>query len=118
MAPLPHWVTIAFSLMATVGTIFSIYAIFKPKDDAMTKRDMKLAQIVVGHEVQSFGPGIGQEIVNAGSGNGAEVSVVAPSGTSVIGTRVIQSGPGIGMRVVTTGSGTGFKSTVVVGPKE
>lgn len=78
---------------------------------------LRVAETIIGYDVQHFGPGVGQEIVNSGGGTGGEAIVTAPAGTSVIGTRVIQTGPGIGMRVINSGPGTGFKSTVIVGPK-
>lgn len=112
MAPFPHPLTI---LLAVIGILC---ALCNHTTDEMAGRKTKLAETIIGHDVQHYGPGAGQEIVNSGSGTGGEVSVTAPPGTSVIGTRVIQSGPGIGMRVINSGSGTGFKSTVIVGPKE
>jgi hypothetical protein len=118
MAPFPHPLTVAFAVIAAIGTLASLYALLWPRSDAMTKRDTKVAQTIIGHDVQNHGPGVGQEIVNTGGGTGGEVSVTAPSGVSVIGTRMIQSGSGIGMRVINSGPGTGFKSTVVIGPKE
>ena len=112
IAPFPHPVTIT---MAALGILC---ASGKPATDETMGRQTRLAQAIVGQNVQHSGPGVGTEIVNTGNGTGGEVTVVAPSGTSVIGTRVIQNGPGIGMHVINSGSGTGFKSTVIVGPRE
>jgi hypothetical protein len=107
MAPFPHWLTVAFSVIAVIGTV-----------TAITKKEslQQAAQVVVGHEIQNSGPGVGQVIDNSGGGVGGSVNVVVPAGTSAIGTRIIQSGPGTGLVVRQTGPGVGFQSTVIVGP--
>ena len=110
VAPFPHPVTIT---LAVTGILC---ALCKPTTDEAL--GPKLAETIIGHDVQHSGPGVGMDIVNTGNGTGGEVSVTAPPGTSVIGTRVIQNGAGTGMRVINSGSGTGFKSTVIIGPKD
>lgn len=76
---------------------------------------------IIGHSVVGNNQGgAALEIQSHGTSQnpsvGAEVSVMAPAGQSVIGTRVIQNGPGTGMRVIQNGPGVGFRSSVVIGP--
>jgi hypothetical protein len=115
-APRPHWLTVALSLPAVVGTAVGVYvAFFKTSGD---NDRVQVAQAVVGHEIQNSGPGVGQVITNGGGGTGGEVNVSVPPGTSAVGTRIIQNGPGTGLMVIQNGPGVGFRSTVTVGPSK
>src|SRR5262245_18541959 len=107
MAPFPHWLTVAFGVIAIIGTATTI---------SRKENPQQVAQAVIGHEIRNSGPGVGQVIDNSGGGVGGEVNVSVPAGTSAIGTRIIQTGPGVGLVVRQTGPVVGFRSSVTVGP--
>lgn len=106
MAPFPHWLTVVFGVITSIGIVTNISKKESPQ---------QFAQAVVGHEIRNSG-GVGQVIDSSGGGIGGEVNVSVPAGMSAIGTRIIQSGSGVGLVVRQTGPGVGFRSSVTVGP--